>query len=100
MFYSFFFFLYGVNNKSGMREENNRKLKTVESQAWQIICYLSTCKALSQNRKWQIQFTQVSETGFNLTQLPISHPSPPPKIGRGGYQGAKSRRYPLYSFIF
>lgn len=54
------FFLYGVNNKSGMREENNRKLKAVESQARQIICYLSTCKALSQNRKWQVQFTQVS----------------------------------------
>lgn len=78
-----------------MRDENNRKLKAVESQAWQAICYLSTWKALSQNRKSQIQFTgRCPETGFNLNQLPVPTlspiPPPPKKIGRGGYQGAKS----------
>lgn len=44
----------GLVYQSGVREENNRKLKAVEDLACQIMFYLSTQETLSQNREVQI----------------------------------------------
>lgn len=44
----------GLVYPSGVREENNRKLKAVEDLACQIMFYLSTQETLSQNREVQI----------------------------------------------